>query len=302
MSRRAAEAHCAGASRSSSRTRRARSIPARRSSTACASRSSCRVRRRLRRGGARRRPAAARRSQRQLPRPLPARAVGRPEAAGQHRPRARAGARSAGVRRSRLRARRLGAGRGAQHARRPAHELGLSMLFIGHDLAVVCPRRRPHRRDVPRQPDGAGADGRRARGAAAPVHGGAALGGTGGAPAVGPHAGARRADRRDPEPDAPALGVRVPSALPARPGHLRIGRPGVAGRRRRSLGRLPLRRDARPASRWPPGARGDRQVRPSSARSSAVCSPSSGAGRDGPTTARRERHGGPASRRRPTSG
>ncbi len=123
-------------------------------------------------------------------------------------------------------------------------ELGLSMLFIGHDLAVVS-----HVSDrigvmylgnlMELGPTDDVLE--------APLHPYTAALRSAEPEVLPPSDRTRervRADRRDPEPDAPALGVRVPSALPARPGHLRIGRPGVAGRRRRSLGRLPLRRDA----------------------------------------------------------
>ena len=72
-------------------------------------------------------------------RPLPARALGRRAPARRDRPRARRAARPARLRRDHVGARRVGAGRGARAARRPARRRsGSSLLFITHDLGVVA--------------------------------------------------------------------------------------------------------------------------------------------------------------------
>ena len=68
---------------------------------------------------------------------LSARAFRRPEAARQHRPRARGRAAHGDPGRSRLRARQVGRGPGAQPAAAAQAQLNLTYLFISHDLNVV---------------------------------------------------------------------------------------------------------------------------------------------------------------------
>ena len=70
-------------------------------------------------------------------RPLPARVLGRPAAADLDRPRARRRPALPGRGRAGQRARRLGAGRDAEPAPRPPGALGLTYLFICHDMSVV---------------------------------------------------------------------------------------------------------------------------------------------------------------------
>ena len=105
---------------------------------------------------------------------------------------------------------------------------GLAYLFIAHDLRLVAPRRAPRRGHVPRQDRRGGADGRAVREAAPPVHEGAPR-----RPRRGATRGtrpARRARRRAAVPGQPALGVPVPPALPDRRADLLArGAPAPAG-------------------------------------------------------------------------
>ena len=73
---------------------------------------------------------------------------------------------------------------------------------------------------------------------AASVHQGATLGGA--HPGPGPRAGTRphHPARGHPEPGEPALGLRVPHAVPHRHRRVQGHDPGVAGDRTRPLGRL----------------------------------------------------------------
>ena len=116
--------------------------------------------------------------------PLPARALRRPAPAGQHRPGADVRTRAAGRRRADQRPGRVGAGLGAQPARRPAarHRLRLP---VHHPRPVRggVPRRR-HRGDVPRPARRAGLPRAGVRAARAPLHAGAAGRGPGRRPAA----------------------------------------------------------------------------------------------------------------------
>ena len=109
--------------------------------------------------------------------PLPARALGRPAAARRPRARALGVAVAADRGRARVGARRLGAGGDPQPAARPpARPRLLVPLHHARPRDGRVPLR-PRRGDVPRQDRRAGADRGAVRGAAAPVHAGAALGG-----------------------------------------------------------------------------------------------------------------------------
>ena len=72
-----------------------------------------------------------------LRRALPARTQRRPAPARRHRPRHPAGAGDCHRRRAGLGARRFGSGPGAEPAHGSAGAVGLSMMFISHDLGVV---------------------------------------------------------------------------------------------------------------------------------------------------------------------
>ena len=163
-----------------------------------------------RQGRAQRRPVRA---------ALPARAVRRAEAAGQHRPRARHRSAHGDPRRAGLGARQIGRGAGAEPAARaetPAEP----------DLCLHQPRpqcralhQRPGAGDVSRPGRRDGSGRRDFRAAAAPLHRGAA----GLASVDGPGAADRgTADHRRPaEPDRPAVGLPLPHALPVRRGGVR---------------------------------------------------------------------------------
>ena len=93
-------------------------------------------------------------------------------------------------------------------------ELGLSYLFVAHDLVGGPAHRRPRRRHVPRADRG---DRRRRRGvraARAPVHAGAALGDPDARSAQGARAAPDRPRGRSAEPGRSALGLPLPHPLP----------------------------------------------------------------------------------------
>ena len=188
------------------------------------------------------RDARARRHAARGGRPLPAPVQRRPAPAHRARARARPAAEARRRRRAGLGARRLDPVAGAEPARRA--EAGVRPHLR---LRRPRPRRRrlhlrPRRRHVPR-PDRRDRALRRAlRAAAAPVHGGAALGepGAGARPQEQPH----RPQRRRAEPDRPAVRLPLPHPLPDRAGDLRRGRPDAAGPRQRPPRRVPLPRDA----------------------------------------------------------
>ena len=93
-------------------------------------------------------------------------------------------------------------------------KFGLTYLFISHNLAVVRHIGDAHRRDVSRAP-GRGLRWQAALRRAAPsLYQDAAR--RGARPRHGRQA-ARRREGRDPEPDQPAFGLHLPSALPAGP-------------------------------------------------------------------------------------
>ena len=124
--------------------------------------------------------------------------------------------RAARRRRTGLGARRLRAGVDPQPAQRPA---GGSRLLVPVHHARPRDRRvplRPRRRHVPRQDRRDRTDPGAVHRARAPVHPGAALGGS--RPRSGDPAEPRRgrARGRHPEPDRPAVGLPVPHAVPAR--------------------------------------------------------------------------------------
>jgi len=91
--------------------------------------------------------------------------------------------------------------------------LGLTMLFIAHDLSVV-EHVRPYRRDVCRQNRRAGRGRDAAETPAAPLHRGADLVHSAGRPRY--QAGADYALGRNPQPGQPAIGLLLPPALPLR--------------------------------------------------------------------------------------
>jgi ABC-type oligopeptide transport system ATPase subunit len=127
--------------------------------------------------------------------------------------------------------------------------LGLALIFISHDLAVVEAHRRSRRGDVSRAHRRDGAGRRDLRRSAPPLYARAALGDPGRL-ARTPEA-ALRADRRRAEPDRPAARLPSAPALPACAGALRA-RGAVARRDRVLRRRLPLLARNRRSGRHPP--------------------------------------------------
>ena len=210
-------------------------------------------------GGARHRPrhaAQGRHGPGAVRAALSARAVRRPEAARQHRPRAGDRPAHGDPRRAGLGARQIGRGAGAEPAAR-------AEAAVQPDLCLHQPRsrRRPlHQRPGPGHVSRAGRrarPGRRGlRGAAPPVHAGVARL----AAVDGPEPAHRRAadHRRPAEPDRPALGLPLPHALPVRRAGLRRGRAGARLARPAERGACRRLPHARPALRpQPPRPRTD---------------------------------------------
>ena len=116
-------------------------------------------------------------------------------------------------------------------------KLGVTYIFITHDLSLAWVISRPHRGDVPR-PHRRDRQHRGSRGQSqAPVHQGADQRDPGAGPAG--QAGARHPQGGDPQPRRHPVGLPVPPALPGGDRRLQRDRPGGHPHRRRPLRRLP---------------------------------------------------------------
>ena len=116
-------------------------------------------------------------------------------------------------------------------------ELGLTLVFISHDLATVSYVARPDRRAVPGQAGRAGRDRRRRAAPRAPVHAGAARRGAPARP--GRAAPVHASQRRDPVRGQPAVGLPLPRPLPAGRGDLQDRVPADVRAPRRPFAGLP---------------------------------------------------------------
>ena len=93
-------------------------------------------------------------------------------------------------------------------------ELGLTIVFIAHDLSVVAPHVRPRRGHVPRQDRRDRRRRRALRAPAPPVHRRAAVGRAGRRTRGSPAASSRLLRRRRAEPRQPAAGCRFHTRCP----------------------------------------------------------------------------------------
>ena len=173
--------------------------------------------------------------------PLSARVLRRPAPAHRRRARARRQPEADRLRRARLGARRLRAGPDPEPAQGPAAGLRPDLRLHRARPQRRSPHLRPRAGDVPRPHRRARCAAAAVQRAQAPVHGRAALGRAGPRSRGRPRSQADRARRRRPQPDQPALGLLVPSSLPALPrGALRRGDAAAVRVRRRPRGRLSL--------------------------------------------------------------
>ncbi|CAA9480601.1 MAG: Oligopeptide transport ATP-binding protein OppF, partial [uncultured Solirubrobacteraceae bacterium] len=186
------------------------------------------------------RPPATRRPGARARQPLPARVLRRPAPAHRHRAGARARAAADRARRAGLGARRLRPGADRQPARRPAGRDGPGLPVRGPRPVGGAPRVQPHRGDVPRADHGALAVRGALHQADPPLHRGAAVGDPRARPGAQPQPPADGGRRRAALAAGPAVGLRLPHALSARPRPVRPRGAPAQRLRPRARRRLPL--------------------------------------------------------------
>ena len=119
--------------------------------------------------------------------------------------------------------------------------LGLTYLFISHDLGMIPPHRGSGGGDVPRQDRRARPERRAVPRAAPPLYPGAALRGADPRPRARSEARAHHPHRRRAEPRGPAVRLPLQHPMPAGGAGVLRPRAGVARAPPRPPGRLPLR-------------------------------------------------------------
>ena len=191
------------------------------------------------------------RAERRLPRPLSARALGRPGAPGRHRPRARAGAQADHRRRADRRARRLGPGRDPEPVRAPQGPPRHRLPADHPQPAGGAPGQRPYRDHVSRPAGRAGPDRGGVRPPCASLYPGPPGRDAQARPRAAPRRG--RAEGRDPEPRA--TGRQPASSTPAARSCRR-----AAGPRPRRCARSPRATSPPATSRFRPRSADRRRV------------------------------------------